>query len=51
VMKHEIDDAPGIKGLFVHALVVGIHAPDETSTRLVRRSQLETGAGNEGFTL
>ena len=51
VMEHEIDDAPGVKSLFVHALVVGIHGPEKTPARINRRSQLETGAGNVGFTL
>ena len=51
VMEHEIDDAPGVKSLFVHALVVGIHAPEETPVRIKRRSQLETEARNMGFTL
>ena len=27
VVKHEIDNAPGVKSLFVHALVVGSHGP------------------------
>ena len=51
VVKHEINDAPGVKSLFVHALVVGIHAPEKTPARGKRRSQLETGAGNLRFTL
>jgi len=51
VMEHEIDDAPGVKSLFVHALVVGIHAPEKTPVRVKGRSQLETVAGNVGFTL
>ena len=51
VVKHEIDDAPGVKSLFVHALVVGIHAPEKTPVRVKGRSQLETVAGNVGFTL
>ena len=51
VVEHEIDDAPGVKSLFVHALVVGIHAPEKTPVRVKGRSQLETVAGNVGFTL
>ena len=51
VVEHEIDDAPGVKGLFVHALVVGIHAPEKTPAPINRRSQLETVTGNLGFTL
>lgn len=51
VMKNEVDDAPGVKCLFVHALVVGFHAPEKTPTRENRRSQLETVSGNMGFTL
>ena len=51
VVKHEINDAPGVKSLFVHALVVGIHAPEKTPVRVKGRSQLETGAGNLRFTL
>jgi hypothetical protein len=51
VVKHEINDAPGVKSLFVHALVVGIHAPEKTPVRVKGRSQLETVAGNVGFTL
>jgi len=51
VVKHEINDAPGVKSLFVHALVVGIHAPEKTPARVKGRSQLETVAGNVGFTL
>jgi hypothetical protein len=51
MMKNEIDDAPGVKGLFVHALVVGCHAPEKTPFGEIRRSQLETVAGNLGFTL
>jgi hypothetical protein len=51
VVEHDIDDAPGVKSFFVHALVVGIHAPEETSARVEGRSQLETVAGNVGFTL
>jgi hypothetical protein len=51
VVKHEINDAPGVKSLFVHALVVGIHAPEETPARAKGRSQLETVVGNVGFTL
>jgi hypothetical protein len=30
MMKNEIDDAPGVKSLFVHALVVGSHGPEKT---------------------
>ena len=51
VVKYEINDAPGVKSLFVHALVVGIHAPEKTPAPINRRSQLETVTGNLGFTL
>jgi len=51
VVKYEIDDAPGVEGLFVRALVVGSHAAEKTPVSINRRSQLETGAGNLGFTL
>jgi hypothetical protein len=51
MMKNEIDDAPGVKGLFVYALVVGCHAPEKTPFGEMWRSQLETVAGNLGFTL
>ena|ERR1700676_2061496 len=51
VVKNEIDDAPGVEGLFGRALVVGCHAPEKTPIEEIRRSQLETGGGNLGFTL
>src|ERR1035438_1419806 len=41
MMKNEIDDAPGVKSLFVHALVMGCHAPEKTPFGEIRRSQLE----------
>jgi hypothetical protein len=50
-MENEIDDAPGVEGLFVYALVVGCHAPEKTPFGEISRSQLETVAGNLGFTL
>jgi hypothetical protein len=51
MMKNEIDDAPGVECLFVHALVVGCHAPEKTPFAEIWRSQHETVAGNMGFTL
>jgi hypothetical protein len=59
VVKDEIDDAPGIECLFAAGrrsgrrccLAVDVHAPEETSAGVIRRSQLETVPRNLGFTL
>ena len=51
MVKDEIDDAPGIKGLYVGRRSVDVHDPDTTSTGPRWQSQLETVPGNKRFTL
>ena len=51
VRKNQVDDAPGIEGLFGSVLAMDVHAPEKTSDAPERRSQLETVPGNLGFTL
>ncbi len=54
VVKHQVDDAPGVKGLCVGrrvGLAVGVHKTDTTSAGPSWESQLETVPGNVGFTL
>src|SRR5260370_27965375 len=54
VVKHQVDDAPRVIGLWIRGMVglaVGVHAPSKTSRPSNRRSQLETVPRNNGFTL
>src|SRR6266700_4888078 len=52
VMKHQVDDAPGVKGLRRGGgLWLSVHENDTTSAGSTWASQLETVPGNVRFTL
>src|SRR5438445_7523135 len=52
VVKHQVDDAPGVKGLrWRGGLSVSVHENDTTSAGPTWASQLETVPGNVWFTL
>src|SRR6266566_600645 len=52
VVKHQVDDAPGVKGLqWGGGLSVSVHEIDTTSAGPTWASQLETVPGNVRFTL
>ena len=54
VVKNQVNDAPGVKGLGLGGrgrLIVSVHATDTTSAGPSWESQLETVLGNVRFTL